>query len=339
MACRSLAQCSHLKNAFCLTINKHTEQSARCFPGRDVEVRALSSIFEIALHPPHMLRQRLLVVVLLLPPGLFSIILGGWWYFAVLMLFFTLAAFEYAQMMQKGNHRPALPLVVGSVVVLAFLQCIPILLPFIDTPPEWLGSGALVLALAAVTLWHAVDFERGADHAATDWTVSIAGIVYLGWMSGYFMFLRALNDGLFWTLIVLGTIWLSDSGAYIFGKRWGKSLMAPRLSPKKTWAGFWGGIAWGVFFGALFGALFTVILNLRGEPDTAVNWLSGAVIGFTASVTGVLGDLGISMLKRETGIKDTSNLLGAHGGLLDRIDSWLIAGPVCYFVIVILFNR
>jgi phosphatidate cytidylyltransferase len=282
-----------------------------------------------------MLRQRLLVVVLLLPPGLLSIILGGWWYFAVLMLFFTLAAFEYAQMMQKGGHRPALPLVVGSVVVLALTQCLPLLFPAIEAPPEWLGSGALVLALAMVTLWHSVDYERGAPNAATDWTVSIAGIVYLGWMSGYFMFLRALTDGLYWTLIVLGTIWLADSGAYVFGKRWGKTLMAPRLSPKKTWAGFWGGIASGIAFGALFGW----ILGISAGAGTQVTWLSGAVVGLTASVTGVLGDLGISMLKRETGIKDTSNLLGAHGGLLDRIDSWLIAGPVCYFVIVILFNR
>jgi phosphatidate cytidylyltransferase len=282
-----------------------------------------------------MLRQRLLVVVLLLPPGLLSILLGGWWYFAVLMLIFSLAAFEYGQMMQQGNHRPALPLIVGSVVVLALAQCIPILLPSIEAPPEWLGSGALVLALAAVTLWHAVDYERGAPYSATDWAVSIAGIVYLGWMSGYFMFLRALPEGLVWTLIVLGTIWLSDSGAYITGKRWGKRLMAPRLSPNKTWAGFWGGVASGIFFGAVFG----LILGIRGGPDSAVTWLSGAVVGLTASVTGVLGDLGISMLKRETGIKDTSNLLGAHGGLLDRIDSWLIAGPVCYFVIVILFNR
>jgi phosphatidate cytidylyltransferase len=80
-------------------------------------------------------------------------------------------------------------------------------------------------------------------------------------------------------------------------------------------------------------------LGISAGEGSQVTWLSGAIVGLAASITGVLGDLGISMLKRETGIKDTSNLLGAHGGLLDRIDSWLIAGPVCYFVIVILFNR
>jgi phosphatidate cytidylyltransferase len=281
-----------------------------------------------------MLRQRIAIALLLLPPGFLSMYLGGIWYFGVLMLFFTIASVEYAQMMQKGGHRPAIPLVIVGVLALALSQCAPVLWPGLLPWSESLSSWVLVLMLTAVTIWHVLDYERGASSAATDWAITIAGIVYLGWVSGYFMLLRSLPYGLFWTFIVLPSIWLCDSGAYITGKRWGKALLAPRLSPHKTWAGFWGGIA----VGAISGALFGWILGFPAGPTSPVNWLSGGVIGLVASVAGVLGDLGISMLKRESGVKDTSNLLGAHGGLLDRVDSWLIAGPVCYLLILLLFR-
>ena len=281
-----------------------------------------------------MLRQRIAIALLLLVPGFLSMYLGGVWYFGVLMLCFTIASVEYAQMMQQGGHRPAIPLVVVGVVALALAQCAPILWPSLLAWPESLSSWVLMLMLTAVTIWHVLDYERGAPASATDWAISIAGIVYLGWVSGYFMLLRALPDGLFWTFIVLPSIWLSDSGAYITGKRWGKALLAPRLSPHKTWAGFWGGI----FSGTVFGALFGLILSFFAGPESPVTWLSGGVGGLMASLAGVLGDLGISMLKRESGLKDTSNLLGPHGGLLDRVDSWLIAGPVCYLLILLLFR-
>jgi phosphatidate cytidylyltransferase len=281
-----------------------------------------------------MLRQRLLIALLLLVPGVLSIFVGGLWYFAVLLLFFLIGAAEYAQMMQKAGHRPAVPLVVAGVLVLAVAQSAPILWPAITAWSAEISGGALVVMLVAASLWHVVDYERGAPASGTDWAVTRGGIVYLGWMSGYFMQLRALPDGLWWTFIVLPSIWLCDTGAYVAGKRWGRHLMAPRLSPKKTWEGFWGGLVWGTVCGALFG----FITSFNAGPESSVGWLSGAVIGLVASLAGVLGDLGISMLKRETGIKDTSQLLGAHGGLLDRIDSWLIAGPLAYFVILVFFR-
>ncbi|HLF03164.1 MAG TPA: CDP-archaeol synthase, partial [Anaerolineales bacterium] len=127
---------------------------------------------------------------------------------------------------------------------------------------------------------------------------------------------------------------LADSGAYVAGKRWGRHLLAPRLSPKKTWEGLVGGLLAGALSGVLFGGLGSLVV----PPESDVSALSGGIIGLVVAVTGVLGDLGISMMKRQAGIKDTSHLLGAHGGLLDRIDSWIIAGPIAYFVIVVFFH-
>lgn len=281
-----------------------------------------------------MLRQRLIVSLLLLPPGIATIFLGGVWYFGLLLIFFLLAAYEYSQMMQKGGHRPALPLLIGGVFLLSLAQSAPALWPDLETQASLISGGALAALLVAATTWHLVDFERGAPASGTDWAVTVAGTVYLGWMSGYLMQLRALSDGLSWTMVVLPAIWLSDSGAYTVGKRIGRHHMTPRLSPKKTWEGFIGGVIWGVLSGGFFGWAG----SFRAGPDSAVGIWSGMMVGLVASLAGVLGDLGISMLKRQAGIKDTSHVLGAHGGLLDRIDSWIIAVPVAYFIILLFFH-
>lgn len=281
-----------------------------------------------------MLRQRLIVALLLLPPGILCIFLGGVWYFAILLAFFSLAAYEYSHMMQKTGARPAQWLIVAGVIGLATVQAVPVFWPDLGSRSGLLGGGALVVVLVSATAWHLVDFERGASTAGTDWAITTAGLVYLGWTSGYFMLLRGLPDGLLWTMTVFPAIWFSDSGAYVVGKRFGRHPMVPRLSPKKTWEGFIGGTLWAVFFGALFGW----IASFRGGPESSVGLWSGAVVGLVVGLAGVLGDLGISMLKRQVGVKDTSNVLGAHGGLLDRIDSWIIAGPVAYFVILSFFQ-
>jgi len=281
-----------------------------------------------------MLRQRLIVSLLLLPPGIATIFLGGVWYFGLLLIFFLLAAYEYSQMMQKGGHRPALPLIVGGVFLLSLTQSASALWPDLEPRAGLISGGALAALLVAATTWHLVDFERGAPASGTDWAVTIAGAVYLGWMGGYLMQLRALSDGLSWTMVVLPAIWLSDSGAYTVGKRIGRHYMTPRLSPKKTWEGFIGGVIWGVLSGGFFGWAG----SFRTGPDSAVGIWSGMMVGLVVSLAGVLGDLGISMLKRQAGIKDTSHVLGAHGGLLDRIDSWIIAVPVAYFIILLFFH-
>lgn len=282
-----------------------------------------------------MLRQRIIVALLLIPPGIYSIAMGGLWYFGLLSIFFLAAAYEYGQMMRRAGHRPAVPLIVAGVLLLALSQAAPTFVPALEPRAALLSGGTLALMLTLATAWHLVDFERGAPSSGVDWAITVAGVAYLGWMGGYFLLLRALPDGLWWTMIVLPAIWLSDSGAYTMGSRFGKHLMAPRLSPRKTWEGFVGGILWGVAFGGLFGAIW----SLAASPGSPIGFRAGTLMGLFVSLAGAVGDLGISMLKRQVGVKDTSNLLGAHGGLLDRIDSWVIALPLAYFLIVLLFYR
>jgi phosphatidate cytidylyltransferase len=113
----------------------------------------------------------------------------------------------------------------------------------------------------------------------------------------------------------------------VIGKRFGKHQLSPRVSPKKTWEGYLGGI--------LFAMILTPLLaagwHLRAP---AVTPLDGLIIGAVISVFAPLGDLGESMLKRQFGLKDSSNLLPGHGGAMDRIDTWLWAAAIGYYLVL-----
>ncbi|MBN9311658.1 MAG: phosphatidate cytidylyltransferase [Chryseobacterium sp. 39-10] len=118
-------------------------------------------------------------------------------------------------------------------------------------------------------------------------------------------------------------IWSSDTFAYFTGKFFGKHKMAPKISPKKTWEGFAGGV------------VLTIILAFFIEklhPDLRGNWI---VVGFLVSVFAPLGDLVESQLKRTFGVKDSGNIIPGHGGILDRLDSFMICAPVVYLYFIL----
>jgi phosphatidate cytidylyltransferase len=115
---------------------------------------------------------------------------------------------------------------------------------------------------------------------------------------------------------------LSDTGGYAFGVFLGKHAMAPSISPKKSWEGFAGS----VFAAGVGGAVLLYLLF-----DVGLAW--GAIFGVAVSIAAVLGDLAESMIKRDLGVKDMSNLLPGHGGLMDRFDSILFALPTAYLLL------
>lgn len=118
-------------------------------------------------------------------------------------------------------------------------------------------------------------------------------------------------------------IWSSDTFAYFTGKFFGKHKMAPKISPKKTWEGFAGGV------------ILTIILGFFIEnfnPDLRGNWIA---VGFLVSVFAPLGDLVESQLKRTFGVKDSGNIIPGHGGILDRLDSFIICAPVVYLYFIL----
>lgn len=134
--------------------------------------------------------------------------------------------------------------------------------------------------------------------------------------------------GAWWLLYVMFLVWGADSGAYMFGKLFGKHKLAPKVSPGKTWEGFFGGL----LTSALLSWLFSVFAPLQVPLSTLL------ICSITAALASVLGDLTESMFKREAGIKDSGSLIPGHGGILDRIDSLTAAVPVFACLLLLVFG-
>jgi len=143
-------------------------------------------------------------------------------------------------------------------------------------------------------------------------------------LASFSVLLVAQPDGQWWTLAFLVLVMLVDTGAYVSGLSFGRHLMAPRISPKKTWEGFAGAAAVG-----LLGGVLLAIFMLR-EP-----WWVGLIFGAIIVVTATIGDLAESMIKRDLGVKDMSSWLPGHGGLLDRLDSILPSAAATYAMYLI----
>jgi phosphatidate cytidylyltransferase len=270
-----------------------------------------------------MLIKRTITTLVLAAIGIPVIILGGPYYFTLITFFLAVAAWEYGQMFNKAGCKVPVPFLIGCVVLIAVMR------GFLPN----LAAAALTLSVFAAMTWHLVDYEKGRDMAATDFAVTTAGIVYVGWIGSYLIDLRNMPGGLWWLVIVLPVIWLTDMGAYFVGSRLGKHPLSRRISPKKTWEGFVGG----VLFGTLTAAGLTVLWRSLGGP--AIAWWQGAALGGVLSALSILGDLGESMFKRQAGVKDASNFFPGHGGVLDRIDSWLWGAALGYFFILWFFIR
>ena len=265
-----------------------------------------------------MLRQRVIITIVALPSLVWLIINGGRLYVLAIAIALGIAASEFGQLFRRADLRPSIPLLVFGVVGLVVAR--------FELEADQTALLLAVVALLSMT-WHLVDYERGAPRSGTDFAVTLAGIIYLGWIGAYLVSLRSLPEGQWWVLIALPAVWIADSAAYFLGKRFGKRPLSPRLSPNKTWEGYLSGVIAGTVSGAGLAALFT---SLGGD----VALLGGAIVGFLVATIAPLGDLGISMMKREMNAKDTGTLLSAHGGALDRIDSWLWAGGLGFYAVV-----
>ena len=263
--------------------------------------------------------KRFLTALVLAAIGIPATIYGGIYFWLMMAFFLTVAAWEYVNLMRGADFQPAMMITVGGVLVILFTR---------TTYPAY-ESAVLTAFIFLAMAYHLVAFERGRDKAAGDFAITVAGLIYMGWIGSYLVKLRELPNGVWWFFLIFPIIWLADSGAYFIGKNFGKHKLSPRLSPRKTWEGYWGG----VFFGVLGSVLFAWLWR----DNLPISLLDGVLFGLVLSLLTTLGDLGESMIKRQSGIKDSSHILPGHGGIFDRIDSWIWAAPLGYYLIVWFF--
>lgn len=253
-----------------------------------------------------MLLMRALSAIVLAPIAVVLILLGGWLLAGMLIVVLGIAALEYVRLMQRGGYRPAWWIAFVLIVVL-------LIDPLLSQ--STLAPVALTLALIGSLAWQ---LTRRSPSATVDWALTLAGGLYLGWAGRHFILIREFPNGGMWLLLVMTGTWFADTGAYVVGTRWGRHKLAPLLSPKKSWEGLLGGI----LFGIVCNALLALALSLPA--------IHGALLGLIGATLGAIGDLSISMMKRQVGAKDSGHLIPGHGGALDRIDSLLFSVLACY---------
>ncbi|MEV0152194.1 phosphatidate cytidylyltransferase [Micromonospora sp. NPDC050686] len=213
---------------------------------------------------------------------------------------------------RSGAHPPLVPLIAGGVLTVGLAWW---------AGPDALSLGLLVTVLGTM-IWRLGDGPAGFQR---DLTAATLIAVYVPFLGGFAAMLAAApGDGHWRVLATLVAVVLSDTGGYAAGVTFGKHPMAPRISPKKSWEGFAGSVT-----AAAAGSAVLVWLLFDVPP-----WW-GALFGMAVSVAAVLGDLAESMIKRDLGVKDMSNLLPGHGGLMDRLDSILFAVPAAYLLLAV----
>jgi phosphatidate cytidylyltransferase len=228
----------------------------------------------------------------------------------VIVVAIAAGVWELTRALRVADLHPSLvPLLAGTVgmIVMAYRR-----------GPEDLVV-ALLLTVLALLVWRLAD---GAPHYLPDVAAGAFTAVYVPFLAGFAALMTAPPDGARRATIFIATTAASDIGGYIAGVLFGRHLMAPTVSPKKSWEGFAGSTITCTLVGTV---LVTTLLH--------GTWWQGAVLGLALVCSAVLGDLAQSAIKRDLGIKDMGTLLPGHGGIMERLDSLLPSAPVAYLLL------
>ncbi len=260
------------------------------------------------------LGQRTITALIAIPVVLAIVWLGGWWAFAAATIVVILGAYELHRMMlHEGYH----PLVLISLA-LSLLFLVAAMLPQLRL--LLLESG---LGIALLVTFPLLFFRKKLEGAMVDWSLTLAIAIYLGWPLSLFPLLRGfqvgISPGFWWVLTVLLGVWGFDTGAFFTGHFFGRHKLAPNISPAKTWEGIAGGLILSI----------TAALLFTTWP-LGVPWYLAIVLGILIGVAATLGDLAESLIKRQTHVKDSGQIMPGHGGILDRLDSLIFAVIVVF---------
>lgn len=258
-----------------------------------------------------MLKQRIITALWLVPLALLGFFaLSGWLFAAFIALVLVLCGWEWAQLagMKKPQQR------IGYAVLTLVLFALLLAMPGFWSALLWLALAWWLAALVMVFSYPASIRSWGA----------LPGKLFIGWLvllpAGVGLLqLKQMPQANMLILSIMLLVWAADIGAYFSGRAFGRRKLAPRVSPGKSWAGLYGGLLASFVVAAASG----LYLGLSGSK-LLLYILSVLVIVLFS----VVGDLTESMFKRQAGVKDSSNLLPGHGGVLDRIDSLTAAVPL-----------
>jgi phosphatidate cytidylyltransferase len=255
--------------------------------------------------------SRVLVTVVGVPVVLWFVWLGDWWLFALATAAALVALHEFYAM-GRGLRPLVLAGYAGALAILLGAQLGGI---------EWMLGGFVLTLLLAFLLYGIAETRQT---ATVTMSTTILGAAWIPLGLGDLLLLRDLPEhGRLAVFTVLLAVFADDTAAYLIGRLVGRHKLAPALSPGKTWEGFVAGTA-----GAIAVAFFAVY------EEGFLTIPESIALGAAIALAGAAGDLFESALKRDLQVKDSGQLLGGHGGMLDRIDSLLFAGTAAFYVIL-----
>ncbi|MDE0806197.1 MAG: phosphatidate cytidylyltransferase [Longimicrobiales bacterium] len=258
---------------------------------------------------------------------------GGWLLGALMALTSGLGAYEYFQFREKGTKG----LSVWGVMLSAALPLIAVLYPtyheFVQLAFALVIFGTMVSLI--MVMWCRWPEGSPIESAA----VTMMGVLYIGGTLSFWIFLRAFPEevmssdsalpGTILLIFPIWVTWIGDCFAYVLGSRWGKKKLAATVSPNKTVVGAVGGVA-----GSILGGLTYNHYLLSEMTGFAFSKETVFLVCVLIAVAGQLGDLSESVMKRQVEIKDSSNLIPGHGGVLDRMDGLFFTVPMTYFILL-----
>ena len=257
-----------------------------------------------------MLKTRLAVAAVGLPLLAALVLAPEQAFSAAITLVLAGGAFE---LMRAAAPRAGYPSAVAAAALVALIAATA---RSVDEFRLWLLLVPLAAALAvALQPWRAARWP-----GLVWWAVAV---LYLGALGGHWLLLRGLPDGGQWVAVAFAVTFATDTGAYAVGRLIGRHRLAPLISPSKTWEGFAGGLV----AGAAGAVAATALLDLDLGAGALV------AIALALPLAAAAGDLLESAIKRRAEVKDMSALLPGHGGLLDRMDSLLLTGPLLYWLV------
>lgn len=269
----------------------------------------------------HMLVKRTASALILLTISLSLVFAGGWIFIVGIALILSGAAWEFIDLFIKGGYHPnPYPLVLGTAGIITIM--------YLDDPI--FTSLVYAFTVFSILLFAILNYRRYEKTAAFDLTIEMAALLFITYLGSYLIKIRFLPNGLFWIMISIIPAVVGDIGAYFAGSLFGIHKLAPNLSPNKTIEGY----ICGIFSAILAGYALGLIVNVYVPVITiTVSTLIGCITGIFSP----LGDLSKSIFKRQFNRKNTGNIIPGHGGILDRIDTTLWAGPIAYYLIVFFF--
>lgn len=261
-----------------------------------------------------------------MPVVLVFVWFGGWFAFAAALSIVLLGIYELHMMMLHAGYHPVMPLSVATGVLFLVSAMLP------SQERLLVLEIGVSLALMVSLVW--LFFRQKLDGVMIDWSLTLAIALYVGWPMSFFLLLRGysmstipgphgawlyLPRGVWWLLVTLLGVWGNDAAAFFTGHYFGRHRLAPRISPAKTWEGVAGGLVLSI------AAALILTVGPLGVP-----WYLALVLGVLICAAAVLGDLAESLIKRQTHVKDSGQIMPGHGGILDRIDSIIFVVMVVY---------